>query len=88
MFAEGTRGIVRLEGPARAAAHGAMVLTLTVPDGYPLVLFSATVVPFLTSFVLGGKVMAARKEFNVQYPNLYATPGFHKQADALEGFQF
>ncbi len=32
-------------------------------------------------------VMMARKKFNVQYPNLYATPGFHKNADAFNRVQ-
>ena len=31
--------------------------------------------------------MKARKEFNVQYPNLYATPGYHKDADAFNRVQ-
>ena len=31
--------------------------------------------------------MKARKDFNVQYPNLYATPGYHKQADEFNRVQ-
>lgn len=31
--------------------------------------------------------MKARNDFNVQYPNLYATPGFHKQADEFNRVQ-
>lgn len=31
--------------------------------------------------------MAARKKFNVMYPNLYATPGYHKQADEFNRVQ-
>ena len=49
-----------------------MVLIVEVPDLYPYVLLSATVVPFVTSTVMGGKVMGARKLYNVQYPNLCA----------------
>ena len=64
-----------------------MVLTLNLPDEYPYVLFAAIVAPFITSFVMGGKVMSARKKFNVQYPNLYATPGFHKEADEFNRVQ-
>lgn len=60
-----------------------MVLTLDVPDLYPLVMFSASVVPFVTSTVLGGKVMGARKQFEVPLPNLYASPGKHKFADEV-----
>ena len=47
-----------------------MVLTLALPDQYPWVMLSATALPFVTSFVMGGKVMGARKKCNVQYPNL------------------
>jgi glutathione S-transferase len=31
--------------------------------------------------------MKARKDFDVQYPNLYATPGYHKMADAFNRVQ-
>jgi glutathione S-transferase len=31
--------------------------------------------------------MAARKKYNVQYPNLYATPGYHKDADSFNRVQ-
>jgi glutathione S-transferase len=53
----------------------------------PYVLFSATVIPFITSTVLGGKVMGARKKFEVPYPNLYATPGKDKFADDFNRVQ-
>lgn len=36
---------------------------------------------------MGGKVMEARKSCDVQYPNLYATPGFHKKADEFNRCQ-
>ena len=52
---------------------------LVLPDDYKYTLAGAIVVPFLASFAIGGKVMGARKEFDVQYPNLYAVPGFHKK---------
>lgn len=39
------------------------------------------------SFWMSGRVMKARKEFNVLYPNLYATPGYHKEADAFNRVQ-
>ena len=32
-------------------------------------------------------VMKARKEFGVEYPNLYATPVYHKEADAFNRVQ-
>lgn len=47
-----------------------MVLSLTLPDEYPIVLFTSTVVPFMTNMILGGKVMGARKQYDIQYPNL------------------
>jgi glutathione S-transferase len=31
--------------------------------------------------------MKARKKNDVQYPNLYATPGYHKEADAFNRVQ-
>ena len=31
--------------------------------------------------------MEARKKYDVPYPNLYATPGFHKEADAFNRVQ-
>lgn len=31
--------------------------------------------------------MKARKDCDVQYPNLYATPGFHKKADDFNRWQ-
>ena len=35
----------------------------------------------------GGPVMKARKKFDVKYPNLYAVPGVHKNADAFNAVQ-
>jgi len=31
--------------------------------------------------------MTARKKYNVHYPNLYATPGYHKEADEFNRVQ-
>jgi glutathione S-transferase len=36
---------------------------------------------------MGFSVMSARTKFNVPYPNLYATPGLHKQADEFNRVQ-
>ena len=65
-----------------------MPYTITVPDNYGYVILSTVVnTLFITPMYMGGKVMTARKQFNVQYPNLYAVPGFHKDADAFNRVQ-
>ena len=64
-----------------------MVLQITVPDEYTYVLFSTTVVPFVTSTIMGGRVMSARQRLKVQYPNLYAVPGYHDKADEFNRVQ-
>lgn len=58
-----------------------------LPENYWLPLAAGTVLPFVTNIVLGGPVMRARKQFDVPYPNLYATPGHHKHADAFNRVQ-
>ena len=52
--------------------------TLDVPSEYGYVILANGVGTFVTLMALGGQVMAARKKYNVQYPNMYATPNFHK----------
>ena len=64
-----------------------MVLTLELPEIYPVVMLSATALPFITSTVMGGQVMSARKTFKVAYPNLYAVPGVHEKADEFNRVQ-
>jgi glutathione S-transferase len=46
-------------------------------------------VPGMTIYgmMAGGPVMKARKEFKVDYPNLYATPGHHDKADQFNAVQ-
>jgi glutathione S-transferase len=61
--------------------------TFTLPSSYGYTLLSCTVLPFITSTVMGGMVMQARDKYSVPYPNLYATPGFHKQADEFNRVQ-
>ena len=65
----------------------AKMTTINVPAEYPWVLLATTVAPFVTSMMLGGAVMSARKKFDVPYPNLYATPGVHKHADDFNRVQ-
>lgn len=73
--------------PVASRSQHNMVLTLVVPEMYPYTLLSATAVPFVTSFLMGGKVMTARKTYDVPLPNLYATPGVHEKADAFNRVQ-
>jgi glutathione S-transferase len=63
------------------------MLSIDVPDGYAYVFFTCGMLPSITNFLLGGKVMSARKKFNIPLPNLYATPGHHKEADAFNRVQ-
>jgi glutathione S-transferase len=61
--------------------------TIQVPSAYGLVLAANIVGLLFTNGYLGAKVMAAREKFNVPYPNMYATPGYHKEADAFNRVQ-
>ena len=63
-------------------------MQLTVPDNYGYVILTTCVWSlFFVPTFCAGDVMKARKECNVQYPNLYATPGYHKQADEFNRVQ-
>lgn len=61
--------------------------SITVPSAYGYTILTCAVLPYFVSFGMGGMVMSARKKYNVPYPNLYATPGFHKQADEFNRAQ-
>ncbi|KAL7580473.1 hypothetical protein ACA910_004487 [Epithemia clementina (nom. ined.)] len=61
--------------------------TIQVPENYGYVVLTTVVGQFVVSFAMGGAVMAAREKYNVQYPNLYATPGYHKEADNFNRVQ-
>jgi glutathione S-transferase len=61
--------------------------SLEIPQYYGYVLLSCVVGPFVSSMMMGGQVMKARDAFNVPYPNAYATPGVHKEADAFNRVQ-
>mmetsp|Transcript_20875 Transcript_20875/g.23849 ORF Transcript_20875/g.23849 Transcript_20875/m.23849 type:complete len:152 (+) Transcript_20875:42-497(+) len=64
-----------------------MVLSLSIPDNYGYVFITCGVLPVITNLVISGSVMKARKTCDVQYPNLYATPGYHKKADEFNRVQ-
>ena len=61
--------------------------TLTIPTTYGYTILTCAVLPAITSTVMGSMVMSARKKYSVPYPNLYGTPGFHKQADEFNRAQ-
>eukprot|EP00563_Minutocellus_polymorphus_P018072 CAMPEP_0197722540 /NCGR_PEP_ID=MMETSP1434-20131217/5188_1 /TAXON_ID=265543 /ORGANISM="Minutocellus polymorphus, Strain CCMP3303" /LENGTH=127 /DNA_ID=CAMNT_0043307707 /DNA_START=74 /DNA_END=457 /DNA_ORIENTATION=+ len=61
--------------------------SITLPETFGYVILSCVAAPCIATSFMGGPVMKARKEFNVQYPNLYATPGYHKDADAFNRVQ-
>lgn len=63
------------------------MLSIDIPDKYGLVLLTCGALPAVTNLVLSGSVMKARKKYNVGYPNLYATPGYHDKADDFNRVQ-
>eukprot|EP00569_Conticribra_weissflogii_P005572 CAMPEP_0171349110 /NCGR_PEP_ID=MMETSP0878-20121228/32778_1 /TAXON_ID=67004 /ORGANISM="Thalassiosira weissflogii, Strain CCMP1336" /LENGTH=150 /DNA_ID=CAMNT_0011853659 /DNA_START=52 /DNA_END=504 /DNA_ORIENTATION=- len=63
------------------------MLTITVPPSYGYVIIGAGILPVVTSLYLGSQVMAARKKFNVEYPNCYAVPKYHDHADEFNRVQ-
>ena len=64
-----------------------MAVTISVPQNYGYVILGTIVGNFVANILLSGNVMKARKQYNVAYPNLYAVPGFHKEADAFNRVQ-
>ena len=61
--------------------------TIQVPQTYGYVMLTSIVAPFVANMAMGSVVMKARKACDVQYPNLYGTPGFHKKADEFNRAQ-
>lgn len=64
-----------------------MAFTIEVPNNYGYVILSCVLGQMVTSVYMGGTVMKAREKYDVPYPNLYATPGYHKEADAFNRVQ-
>jgi glutathione S-transferase len=60
---------------------------MELPPHYGICLLGCGVAPLITSIMLGGNVMKARKELDVQYPNLYGVPGVHKNAEQFNKIQ-
>lgn len=63
------------------------MVAIDVPAQYGWVVLGSGIAPFITNMILSSLVMSARKQHNVQYPNLYAVPGFHKTADEFNRIQ-
>ena len=63
------------------------MVTINLPPEYGWTIIGAAIVPFIGLNFIGGQVMNARKKYDVQYPNLYAVPGVHKDADAFNQVQ-
>jgi len=75
------------DAEAVQAAAAAAAAVIQVPYAYGYVVLSVGVGTFLVTTMMGGPVMEARKRFNVLYPNLYAVPGYHKNADEFNRVQ-
>ena len=76
-----------LSDPDDASTMATAAAVIQVPDAYGYVVLCVGVGSFLVTTMMGGAVMAARKKFNVGYPNLYAVPGYHKNADEFNRVQ-
>ena len=63
------------------------MVAIDVPSPYGWVVLGAGFGTFFTNGYLSTAVMAAREKYNVGYPNLYAVPGFHKNADEFNRVQ-
>ena len=63
------------------------IFSMDVPSDYGYVVLAVGVGSLVVPTLMGGAVMRARKEYDVQYPNLYATPGYHKRADEFNRVQ-
>jgi glutathione S-transferase len=63
------------------------MVAIDVPSSYGWVVLGSGIGTLVTGFYLSGAVMAAREKYNVPYPNLYAVPGYHKNADEFNRIQ-
>jgi glutathione S-transferase len=63
-----------------------MVVVEILPQ-YGWVVLGAGIGTFFTHFYLSAAVMNARDKYSIQYPNLYAVPGYHKGADEFNRVQ-
>ena len=63
------------------------MVAIEVSPNYGWVVLGAGIGSVITNFVLIGPVMAGRSRLKVPYPNAYATPGYHKDADEFNRIQ-
>ena len=62
--------------------------TIQVPSTYGYVVVASVIgCGFVTSTLMGSKVMEGRKKYNIPYPNLYAVPTVHDHADEFNRIQ-
>jgi glutathione S-transferase len=61
--------------------------TISVRPEYGWVILGAGIGSVITNIYLSGPVMKARSRLNIQYPNCYAVPGHHKNADEFNRVQ-
>jgi glutathione S-transferase len=61
--------------------------TISVPPEYGWVILGAGIGSTITNIYLGGAVMEARRRLDIQLPNCYAAPGYHKNADEFNRVQ-
>ena len=52
---------------------------MDLPKFYGATIIGCGVAPFVASTIMGGAVMAARKKYDVHYPNLYAVKARDRQ---------
>lgn len=63
------------------------MVSIDIPDNYGYVVLTTLVGQFFVTSLMGGNVMTARKNLDVPLPNLYATPGVHKNAEEFNRIQ-
>jgi glutathione S-transferase len=64
-----------------------MTVSVVLPDDYGYVILTTVFCHMIVTSFMGHRVMQGREKYKVGYPNLYATPGYHKEADAFNRLQ-
>jgi glutathione S-transferase len=64
-----------------------MTISVELPEDYGYVILTTVFCHWIATSVMGHRVMQGREKYKVVYPNLYATPGYHKEADAFNRIQ-